>query len=81
MHGIPVWGVPSRGISELIEEAGSVLVRELSVQLSTNILEETLRELLALQRDDGYYREYLQRRKEIVSDIGSAWARLSKTCQ
>jgi glycosyltransferase involved in cell wall biosynthesis len=81
MHGIPVWGVPSRGISELIEEAGSVLVRELSVQLSTNNLEVTLRELLALQRDDGYYTEYLQRRKEIVNDIGSAWARLSKTCQ
>jgi len=81
MHGIPVWCVPSRGISELIEEAGSVLVRELSVQLSTNNLEVTLRELLALQRDDGYYAEYLQRRKEIVNDIGSAWARLSKTCQ
>ena len=81
MHGIPVWGVPSRGVSELIEEAGSALVRELNVQLSTNNLEVTLRELLALQRDDGYYREYLQRRKEIVSDIGSAWARLSKTCQ
>jgi glycosyltransferase involved in cell wall biosynthesis len=81
MHGIPVWAVPSRGVSELIEEAGSVLVRELNVQLSTNNLEVTLRELLALQRDDGYYTEYLQRRKEIVNDIGSAWARLSKTCQ
>ena len=81
MHGIPVWGVPSRGMSELIEEAGPVLVRELNVQLSTNDLEVTWRELLALQRDDGYYTEYLQRRKEIVNDIGSAWARLSKTCQ
>ena len=81
MHGIPVWGVPSRGISELIAEAGSVLVRELNMQLSINNLEETLRELLALQRDDGYYIEYLQRRKEIVNDIGRAWARLSKTCQ
>ena len=81
MHGIPVWGVPSRGISELIAEAGSVLVRELNVQLSTNVLEVTLRELLALQPDDRYYKEYLQRRKEIVNDIGSAWARLSKTCQ
>jgi glycosyltransferase involved in cell wall biosynthesis len=81
MHGIPVWGVPSRGISELIAEAGSVLVRELNMQLSTNNLEETLRELLALQRDDGYYTEYLQLRKEIVNEIGSAWARLSKTCQ
>ena len=81
MHGIPVWGVPSRGMSELIEEAGPVLVRELNVQLSTNDLEVTLRELLALQRDHGYYTEYLQRRKEIVNDIGSAWARLSKTCQ
>ena len=81
MHGIPVWGVPSRGISELIAEAGSVLVRELNVQLSTSDLEVTLRELLALQRDKGYYTEYLQLRKEIVNDIGSAWARLSKTCQ
>ncbi len=81
MHGIPVWGIPSRGITELIEEAGAVLVRELNLQLSTNDLEVTLRELLALQRNDGYYTEYSQRRKEIVHDIGSAWARLSKTCQ
>ena len=81
MHGIPVLGVPSRGISELIAEAGSALVRELNVQLSTRDLEVTLRELLALKRDNGYYTEYLQRRKEIVNDIGRAWARLSKTCQ
>ena len=81
MHGIPVWGVPSRGIRELIAEAGSVLIRELNVQLSTSDLEVTLRELLALKRDNGYYTEYLQLRKEIVNEIGSAWARLSKTCQ
>jgi hypothetical protein len=44
-------------------------------------LGETLRELLAHKRNDGYYLEYLGRRREIIKDIGSAWARLAKTCQ
>jgi glycosyltransferase involved in cell wall biosynthesis len=81
MHGIPVWGVKSRGIDELIAEAGNEVVRELNVQLSSQELGETLRELLAHKRNDGYYLEYLERRREIIKDIGSAWARLAKTCQ
>ena len=81
MHGIPVWGVKSRGIDELIAEAGNEVVRELNVQLSPQELGETLRDLLAHKRNDGYYLEYLERRREIIKDIGSAWARLAKTSQ
>jgi glycosyltransferase involved in cell wall biosynthesis len=81
MHGIPVWGVKSRGIDELIAEAGNEVVRELNVHLSPQELGETLRDLLAHKRNDGYYLEYLERRREIIKDIGSAWARLAKTSQ